>query len=215
MMRHPLTILSLFLSVASYLPAQSDWELRKEENGIRVYTREMANSGFQAFRGETEIEASFQAVIGALLDVSGYKEWMPDTKEVEILEEKSETEIIYYVATSVPWPVSDRDGVYRLQLEYDPDGPSASIVVKALPDYLENKKGYVRVQKSDTYYQIKSLAPNRVHVDYKVSAEPGGSVPSWLVKMKVVSIPFESMEALAGRAKSGLYKDIALEFMGN
>jgi hypothetical protein len=214
-MKHSLIILTVFFSVAAPLSAQSDWELRKEEDGIRVYTREMANSNFQAFRGETEIEASFQDVIGALLDVAGYKEWMPDTKKVEVLEEKSETEIIYYVATSVPWPVSDRDGVYSLKLEYDPNGPSASIVVKALPDYLENKKGHVRVQKSDTYYQIKTLAPNRVHVDYEVAAEPGGSVPSWLVKMKVVSIPFESMEALAGRAKSGLYKDREFEFMEN
>jgi len=215
MKRSSALAVSLTFFLVFHLSAQSDWDLRKEEDGIRVYTREIPNSNFQAFRGETEIEASFQNVIGVLLDVASYKEWMPDTKKVEVLEERSETEIIYYVATSVPWPVSDRDGIYQLNLEYDPDGPSASIAVKALPDYLEEKKGHVRVQKSDTFYKIRSLAPNRVHVDYEVAAEPGGTVPAWLVKMKVVSIPFESMEALTGRASSGLYTEREFDFMEN
>ncbi len=206
-------LLSVIFSQSIPGLTQEGWELKKEKDGIRVYTKDIKDSDFKAFRGQTEVKGQLSDVIAVLLDVDQYKEWMPDTKSVKVLKEDSETDITYYVATDVPWPVSDRDGVYQMRVSYDKETPSISIFVKALPDYVEEYKGHVRVRKSDTVYKLVQVGENRVMVDYEVAAEPGGGIPAWMVKMKVVSIPFESLEALRTRINRDLYAGKTFGFM--
>lgn len=207
--------LLLFLLSPFFLFAQSAWELKKDEDGIQVYTRSVSGSSFKAFRGVTELDYSLEEVVGALIDIGTYQSWMPDTKKVKILDQQSESFIVYYVATEVPWPVSDRDGVYQMKTSYNPDAAQAIISVKALPEYVEEYKNHVRVRKSDTIWKIKELAENRVSIDYSVAAEPGGSIPAWLVKMKLVSIPFETLDALKSQVAKGTYKGKSFDFMQN
>jgi hypothetical protein len=57
------TFLLLFYFIATPLPALDTgqgWELAKQENGISVYTRNLANSDYPEFRGEMNIEYYFQ-----------------------------------------------------------------------------------------------------------------------------------------------------------
>ncbi|NYT47065.1 MAG: hypothetical protein H0A75_05095 [Candidatus Methanofishera endochildressiae] len=56
----------LFYFIATPLPALDTgqgWELAKQENGISVYTRNLANSDYPEFRGEMNIDANIDELL--------------------------------------------------------------------------------------------------------------------------------------------------------
>ena len=60
------TFLLLFFFIAKPLAAletRQGWELAKQEKGITVYTRKLANSNYPEFRGEMNIDANIDELL--------------------------------------------------------------------------------------------------------------------------------------------------------
>lgn len=189
-------MLLLALGIFQVCLADEAWQLAKDSDDIKVYTREVPNSPLREFKGEIELAASPDRVLAALKDVNSFRKWMPDVATAEVLR-SSETEQYQYIENTAPWPVSNRDGIYRLTLTR---GEDAGVVVttvriEAVPDYLPVRDGKVRIKKMDGYWKI-SPNGNGVEVVYQVHANPGGSIPSWVANRAVVDTPFNTLKNL-------------------
>ena len=180
-----------FFNVSS---AQTDWILAKEKNDIRIYTKEIEGSNFLAFRGVTELTASLAEVWGVLEDVNGYPNWMYNTVQAKVIEKNGQN-MVSYVITDAPWPVSDRDGYYKNVFTYNP-GTSGEITIKAAPDYGPTYESMVRIQMLDGLWQVTNLGNDKVKVIYQAHSEPGGNIPGWLASSSVISFPYYTIENL-------------------
>ena len=94
-----------------------------------------------------------------------------------------------------PWPVSNRDGVYRFTFARDGAGGSATVRVEALPDLVPRREGLVRIPRSEGHWSVESKGEG-VHLAYEIHADPGGWVPAWLANLTVVRMPFHTLENL-------------------
>lgn len=169
------------------------WELKKEKDGIQVFIKKIPDSPMHAFRGETELAASLDQVERLFKDVNRFTEWSPNAKKVEPLAEKVNSRT-FYLQTDAPWPVSDRDGIYRFIFEREAE--KLKITSTCLPDYLPPRKNHIRVPKSEGYWQFETRANGILHIIYENHSDPGGSIPGWLANSAVVSLPFESLQNL-------------------
>ena len=174
--------------------AQTDWTLAKEKNGIRIYTKEVEGSKFLAFRGVTEFSASLAEVWEILENVQAYPNWMYNTIQAKVIE-KNGPQMISYVITDAPWPVSDRDGFYKNVFTYNP-GTSGEITIKAIPEYGPTYESMVRIEMLDGSWVITNLGNDRVKVVYQAHSEPGGNIPGWLASSGVISFPYYTLENL-------------------
>jgi len=171
--------------------AQDNWELKKNENGIAVYTRKVKDEKLKEIRVVTELACTTAQLINVLQDINNYNKWVYFNKKTSLLKKTNES-LIYYTETEAPWPVTGRDLILELIIREVPGTQNLDIKVRSRPDYLPPKKDLVRVPYSLATWKVVPIAPNRLKVDYTFSVNPGGSIPTWLVNMAATVGPYNS-----------------------
>jgi START domain-containing protein len=184
----------VFFSVHFVTAQENNWELKKNESDIKIYTRNVKGSGFKEFRAETTVTSELSWVVMILKDVDRYKEWVADIKEVKLFK-ADENNIYYYAETLVPWPIDNRDMVYHLQFTKT-NNAEIKVIVTGIRDYIPEKKGIVRIEKAIGFWKLTSLGENKIQITYQLHAEPGGTIPEWLANLKVIDMPYTTLSGL-------------------
>jgi len=185
-------ILPCLLALFSFSGIAQQWELQKNESGIKVFTRSTTNSSFNSFRAEMTVKNSVAEVVHLLKHMDKYPNIFPDTKELKILNRPNDSTQVQYSLTDAPWPVSDRDGIYEMVFVKTSSGKGVIVRSRALPDYLPEKEDVVRIRKSQSSWNIYPVDSDHIRIEYEVSAEPGGSIPDWLANSAAVEVPFQT-----------------------
>ena len=106
--------LAFFGMPLGFYAQDSDWELRKDKNGIQVYTREVEGSNLDEFKGVGTVNASVESIVQILQDADNMKDWLPDCKESELLKLEQKDQY-HYTITTAPWPVKNRDSYIHFE----------------------------------------------------------------------------------------------------
>ena len=206
-------LLLILLTSGITVFAQSDWELRAEKNGLKVYTRTFPDSRFKAIRAELELETTLSQLVAVLLDVNTAPEWVYATKVATLLKQVSPSELIYYSEVRLPWPMSNRDFIARLITTQDPNTHVVTIYGPTIADYVPEKKDIVRVKRSEGKWILTPVTPNHIRVEYTLRTDPGGDIPAWLYNLFVTKGPIESFENLQQQLKKPAYANAKLPFI--
>jgi len=181
---------------------EAPWSLARERDGISVFTRPVEGSGIREFKGTALVAASTERVRALLRDADRFKTWFPNTSESKLLARDGDVAYQYSVLDA-PWPVSDRDNVFRSETTVDPASGVVAIRVRAAPDYHPVQPERVRVRRALGLWLLEPIAKDSTRVTFTMHLEPGGGVPQWLINARVVETPFEALTnlrtAVAGR----------------
>ena len=97
-----LNILLVFLLFNTKLAfSTTDWELQKNVDGIKVYTRSVDDWDIQEFKVITILNVKRYIIFDALMDVVDYPNWYPDIIGSQLLHKVSDNEIYCYL---IPLP---------------------------------------------------------------------------------------------------------------
>lgn len=179
--------------------AADDWQLAKEEDGIRVYLQAVPGSPYKAYRGVALVDADVRTLRQLMDDTVKACAWIHECKEQRLLKREAKQAWIY-TRFNTPWPVTPRDSIVRVS-EYEQSDGALRRELHGVPDYLPTEEGYVRASRVEGFW---SFLPKdgKTEVTYQVHTEPGGSVPSWLANKFVVEAPFNTLHALREQAES-------------
>ncbi|SMD36333.1 START domain-containing protein [Reichenbachiella faecimaris] len=173
--------------------SQTSWEIEKDKDGIKVYTKVEKDSGFKSFKAQMQVSASVPEILEILTDVDGYARWYGFTKAAKLLKQKEEVQY-NYVETIFPWPYSNRDMVYRMSIHTTEHG-AVKISLEGIPDYIPEKKGIVRMKKAEGYMLLQP-SDDKTEVIYIFHSEPGDQVPAWLANKSIAELPFKTLIGL-------------------
>jgi START domain len=187
-------LLLLFLK----LHGQEEWKLSRNENGIKVYTAKGENSKFKRIKVEAIIPGSIEKLRGVLLDVSNNKRWVYHTRQSHLVEQINANEILYYAETSLPWPISNRDMVIRMNFNMDSVNNYLVVTAVGEPEAVPVKEGIVRIRQFNGRWEVKSQPSNQIAITYYLTVNPAGSVSPGITNMFVAKGPFETFNNLAG-----------------
>jgi hypothetical protein len=202
-MKREIPIFVLLLFTFYTAQAQGKWELKKNENGIEVYTRKAATGNIKELRVLCELDATRAQLISTLQDIPKYSDWVYSNKKSVILKTDNPEKITYYTISHLPWPIKDRDLIVELNINQTPE--VLNIIAKGLPDYLPKNEKFVRVPYSLAMWKVTQVTDNKLKVDYTFSVDPGGSIPAWLVNATLAIGPYNSFVKLREvlKAKNG------------
>ena len=186
--RIPLLCFMLFVLQAGF--AQGKWELKKNENGIQVFTRKAVIGNVKELRVVCELDVTEAQFISTILDIGNYNSWIYANKKSAILKTEAPGKIIYYTQSHLPWPIKDRDLVVELNLNQTPE--NLNIQVKSIPDFMPKNPDFIRVPYSLATWNVTQATNNKLKVDYTFSIDPGGSIPSWIVNATLTIGPYNS-----------------------
>ncbi|MGE4338419.1 MAG: START domain-containing protein [Pigmentiphaga sp.] len=97
--------------------AADDWQLAKDENGIKVYLRAVPGSPYKAYRGVTVIDTDMQTLRRLMENAAEACSWIHECKEQKLLRHE-ERQAWTYTRFNTPWPVTPRDSVVHIT-EYE------------------------------------------------------------------------------------------------
>src|SRR5882757_3214897 len=83
--QHFLLFVISFSLHAPFPHTQQDWTLKKDENGIKVYSRTSENSKYNALRVEITLQASVSSLASLVLDTGNYPNWSLNTEQTCLL----------------------------------------------------------------------------------------------------------------------------------
>ena len=192
---------ALCLASVLIVSGQYNWKLSKEKDGIRVYQSPVKNSNYKGIKVECTLEGTFDKLIAVLNNVSHFKDWVYNNKTSYIIKQLNSYEYYYYSETFLPWPLSNRDAVEHLKISRDSLNRFLNITAVSEPGLLPEKNGKVRVPSSLISWYVTQPSANTISIEYIFEAEPGGSLPGWLVNMFADKGPFESFKNLSDLLK--------------
>ena len=200
-----------FLLVSISLTGQS-WELKNEEEGIKVYTRRVENSDIKAIKVECTIEATLSQLTAVLLDIPASNEWVYATKFCRVQKNISSSELIYHSEIDVPWPASNRDFIVRVKFEQDSITKKMTVDGENLPHYLKEQEGVVRIMHTESNWTV---TPRNKYLDivFTLHVNPGGSIPAWLINLFATRGPLETFRNLRSQINKPEYKEASFLFL--
>ena len=208
---HYFFIVVLIYSVPGFA---EEWQLRKDETGIQVYTRSVDGYPYKAIRSVVHLENTrLSSVVSLIRNSKECPEWSDSCDSANIIEWVSELENYVHTFTDLPWPVKDRDMVTHVIWNQDPDTLVVTMQGSATKGKLEEIRGIVRLTEAQISWELTSLENDSLRVVFEAHINPASIFPSWITNMMLVDSPFNTMEGLRNRVKLEVYKEVELAYI--
>lgn len=199
--------IAALLFAAQPASAGSSWELVEDDDGIKVWSREVGGSNVRQVKATKVVALAPERIWAVLVDTESYVEFMPYLESVEILEKVSAS--VSYLYQKVDAPLVDaRDYVIRVTMKADPDKGvwTRSWVPAHHPSSPPENDDAVRLKVLEGQWTLKRLAPGKTEVTYFLHTDPGGSIPTWIAnKANKSSVP-TLLSAVAKRSADPNYR---------
>lgn len=191
--------------------ASQDWRLQSNEDGVSTWSLDIPGSPVVAFRGETVMDFSLPKIAGVLDDTTRQLEWVSNAMEAKDLDVVSRSERIIYNCTRTPWPLANRDFVFRTSIEADK--PSQTLIVKMkseddprFPPRNDRVRGWIQ----NSQYTLTALdGGKRTRVRVEIHADPKGAVPKWIVNLFQKTWPRVTLDGIKRQAAKADVAEIA------
>lgn len=193
--------------------AQTEWNLKKEKDGIAVYTAKVEDSKFKSIRVVCEFQASLSELVAILMQPNLQPEWVLATKQANLVKQISSARIYYYAEAALPWPMSNRDMVIDLSMSQNPSTKLLTIRANTIDNILPKKDGKQRVPMSQAIWLVQPMSDNRISIDYQIKIDPGGGIPPWMVNLFIAKAPFESFKKLSQLFSDKRFKGQHFDFL--
>ena len=169
-------------------------DLKKESEGIKVFTCKTENEKFKSIRAEFELEnISAQELSSVVLNVNTYTTWQYNTFEAEKLTFSETDGMVYRALVDAPWPVENRELIVSIKAVEETT--HTNIYVHSVPYDKPTPKGLVRVPYLEAYWKIVSKG-STLQITYTLKIDPGGLVPAWIANIAMAEGPYISFKNL-------------------
>ena len=191
-LKYKSSLIPILLFMISLSAQAQKWELAKNEDGIKVYTRKVEGRSVKSYKAKAVINAPIDKVYFIYTDLESYQKVMQDQAEIELLEKNNERYILYS-KIDMPWPADDRDMVSETEIEKKDNG-QIIIRSKCLKNRLAPKKDYVRIKDCWEIVTLTPVGNDKVEIQIEGLFNAGGSLPGWIVNMFLVDSPFDTIK---------------------
>ncbi|MDB5284802.1 MAG: lipid-binding protein [Bacteroidota bacterium] len=210
-----LTLLFLLFTNCALAQTGDDWALKENNDGVKIFTRNVENSKIKAIKVECELDATLSQLVAVLMDVKNSEEWLYHTASNYIVKQVSPSELYYYSLVEMPWPVSNRDFIAHLKVSQDAVTRVVTIDAPCVADMVPVKSKVVRIDNSKGKWVLSPAGKSRVKVVYTLHADPGGSIPAWITNLFVTQGPSQSFKKLKVHLQKQIYKNVKLDYIVN
>jgi hypothetical protein len=202
-------LIVLFFLIGIAQGVERNWQKIGERKGISSYRAEIPGSKLVGVKGDAIINGPAERVLGVLVDDEHLKEWVDRLKVSQVLEKSGPKEDIMYQEYSLPWPLKNRDFVFRGAIFRDLEG-RVHLTVKSIDHPLAPPTTGVRGEVIEGEYIITPLGKSQCRLEVEVISDPKGAIPKWVVNIIQKEWPFETITAIKNQLEKPYTKDIPL-----
>ncbi len=186
------------LVLSSTMAAQS-WDLIKEKDGIKIYTRREVGKSLKSYKGVADINAPAEVVFALIEDVNNTDWWDKNFNRIKVLQYEKNKRAQYYLIYDLPWPVIDRDLCVDVTVTIDPITGLRKITAFPLPGVIPEYSNMIRIREYRQTWTVSPAGKNLAHVVLEGYIDPAGSIPDWISNMLIVDSPVKVISGVRQR----------------
>jgi hypothetical protein len=190
-----LNILIFIILPVSIIFAQSDAELIKNEDGIKVFSQAQENGRYK-ITAVTEIKGSLNAVAALMQEAENFTEWFHAALVSRKIETFGPYDFIYYLKSELPWPADNRDAVIRMEISANEAGDKLIVKTESVKGKLPPKDDLTRIENMNAQWVFSRESKRRLKVIYEVETDTPDYLPE-AIKDEIYQVaPFETLKNL-------------------
>ena len=189
-----LNFIALFLSILklnSFGFNYNEWDLRKNQDSIKVYIRNIENNT-KEYLAETIINSEIEKIYNTIIDFDNSYKWMYKLNSSKILE-KTDTLMYVYFVVDMNWPLKNRDLVSDAVITKKND--EIIIEMNSYPDRIPSNEKLIRIKESRSVWNLKRIDKGRTKVSLQSYAVVEG-IPTFIMDLFILDSPMYSMTQL-------------------
>ena len=187
--------------------AQTEWKLVKDEQRIQIYVKGIAGSNLKELKTIAQFDCSMDALLSLLADIPAQPKHQFACMFSQRIHTKTNYEQHFYQQLDMPWPISNRDGIFRQNINPKSTCNLMLIETNSEKELMPVNPNFVRVPSLHSTWVIKKVGENKLVGEYTIKVDPGGMVPAWLVNLFIDKAPFESVKKMRQLLQAAPYKD--------
>jgi len=187
-------LLVFTLILGLQLQADSEWELIREEDDIKVYSHHSPNTVVETVKGVVIISASLDKLMKVFEDIRKCPSWMYRCRSAETLQQINIVERIDYLVIDLPWPAWDRDVIIHSLFQQDRNTNDIEIKFRSSSKRMAGKPGIVRVEDMKGAMRFVPQKDGGIQFTYEISVDPRGKIPKWIVNAMAIDFPFYTLK---------------------
>jgi hypothetical protein len=177
--------------------AQQNCALKKENEGLKVYTCDTTNEKLKILRAELILRnTTFEKLLSFVEDIDNYVNWQYNTVAARLITKSSHHWLRYRMVVDAPWPLADRELVAEMNSRFDSTSQTLHITTRSVVIDTPVQGSMVRIPFSEAKWRVTRLNQSSLKIDYTLRVDPGGYVPAWLANMAMAEGPFYSFSKL-------------------
>ncbi len=198
-------ILIVFWVIPFFIHASEDddWQLRKNEEGIKVYTRAKPGAEIYMYKVVTQISVKPEIIYRQVIDFKENLKHMELVDSLRLLDHKKDERYVNYMRFNMPWPVKNREMVMQMLVTQDQDG--IYLESNDVPESLSKSSDNIPIADFQEKWIIKrGASDNQSLITVTGWVDPGGSVPLWVVNLFSARTPFRFISGIIEEVKKEL-----------
>lgn len=177
-----------------YAKFHSDgWELSKERQGVKLYTKTDEETGIKVIRGEGIVDAPASKILEAALNVPATTKWDDTLEDRELIKKLNQHYLMRNVLKRIGF-TQKREAFTVFNSFLEPDGTLYGVATSIDHPSFPANKDYVRAQIKMAGWILKPLPenPNKTFFTYILNADPRGWIPkhiiNWLMEEQGMTV---------------------------
>lgn len=191
-----IVITAFIFNILFYNSNDDDWNLVRNEENIKVYTRLTSKSDFKEVLLKTTLSTDHESLIQIIKDFDHYSDWIENCATARLVQENTDELFYYYFEMEATWPIDNRDMVLKTTLKTSDDNNLLTMNAVAVDGMVGEKEDIVRVEDMELIIKLKRIEGNRHELSYYASMDPAGRVPAWVVNLTIEDGPFNTVKNL-------------------
>jgi hypothetical protein len=177
---------------------EHQWNLISSADGVTTWSQDIPNSQIVAFKGETIMDAPLPKVAAVLDDTTRQLEWVANAMEAKDLATYNRFERLIYNCTRTPWPLMNRDFVFKTAIELDRASQTMTVRMKSVADPQHPpREDRVRGWMNNSLYVLTAIdGGKKTRISVEIHADPRGDVPKWAVNLFQKGWPRQTLEGI-------------------
>jgi len=191
------------------LIAQEQWKSVVNDNGVTIYSREVAGHAESEFKGITDINQSVEVIGAVLADIPAYTGWFFKCLQARKIPQNSASaySFMVYITLDTPWPLWPRDIVYDVNIKIDTASGKVEVRCQALAEpVVPIQKDHVRITDSELQWVLERIDMRQTRVHFRMRTDAGGSVGGSLSDLGCRNTIYYSLINLQSVAANSKYK---------
>lgn len=195
--------------------ANTEWNLEKSKNGILVYSSIPEGHHIKQIKVKATAKTTLSATIAVLKEIENYPLWIYNCKSSYKVSQQSKEEMIYYMQSSTPWPLQNRDLVVLNVVKQDKLTKKVHSTSTPLLSKIPKKEGLVRITDFYGEWIFTPLNENEITIEYYLKIDPAGDIPIWILNMIIDIGPYQTIEKFKQLIEQEKYKNATIDFIEN